>query len=112
MAQNKIAEKLYNKRVKQKSFSERDLVWKIVLPTETMDPRHGKWSAKWERPFVIHRVLGNGAYQLANRIGLLHKMLINGKYLKKYYPIIWKWPSTVDRVQMWQNYINYMTDYK
>ena len=30
--QNKIAAKEYNKRVKSRTFNERDLVWKTILP--------------------------------------------------------------------------------
>ena len=34
----------YNKRVRRKSFEERELVWKVVLPIGTKDRELGKWS--------------------------------------------------------------------
>jgi hypothetical protein len=38
----KIA-KAYNKRVMEKSFQVRDLVWKTILPLGTRSGRFGKW---------------------------------------------------------------------
>jgi hypothetical protein len=38
----KIA-KAYNKRVMEKSFQVRDLVWKMILPLGTRSGRFGKW---------------------------------------------------------------------
>ncbi|CAL9011178.1 unnamed protein product [Prunus brigantina] len=61
----------YNKRVKNKSFEEGEIVWKAVLPLET------------------HQVLGLGAYRLQDQDGDIHASLINGKWLKKFYPTIW-----------------------
>lgn len=60
VAQKKIAEKAYNKRVEHKTFDEGDLVWQIVLLVGTKDPRFGKWSSNREEPFIVHKVLGNG----------------------------------------------------
>ena len=34
----------HNKRVRRKSFEERELVWKVVLPIGTKDRELGKWS--------------------------------------------------------------------
>ena len=42
--QKKTIARMYNKRVKHKSFGEGDLVWKVVLPIGSKDPRFGKWS--------------------------------------------------------------------
>ena len=36
--------KYYNKKVKVKQFSERDLVWKVRLPIGSKDNEFGKWS--------------------------------------------------------------------
>ena len=90
VAQKKIAERAYNQRVRQKTFGEGELVWQTVLPVGIKDPRFGKWSPNWEGPFVVHKVLGNGAYHLRDRMGSVHKLPINGKFLKKYYPITWE----------------------
>ncbi|KAB2598524.1 hypothetical protein D8674_021622 [Pyrus ussuriensis x Pyrus communis] len=90
VAQKKIAERAYNQRVRQKTFGEGELVWQTVLPVGIKDPRFGKWSPNWEGPFVVHKVLGKGAYHLKDRTGSVHKLPINGKFLKKYYPITWE----------------------
>ncbi|XP_062013819.1 uncharacterized protein LOC133730203 [Rosa rugosa] len=89
-AQKKAVARAYNKRVKSKSFAEEDLVWKAVLPIGTKDRRFGKWSPRWEGPFIIDQVLGKGAYQLRDQDGELHAMPINGQFLKKYYPTSWE----------------------
>jgi hypothetical protein len=36
--------KAYNKRVKEKSFQVRDLVWKMILPIGSRSSKFGKWS--------------------------------------------------------------------
>ena len=86
VAQKKIAERAYNQWVRQKTFGEGELVWQTVLPIGVKDPRFGKWSPNWEGPFIIHKVLGKRAYRLKDRTSLIHKLPINGKFLKKYYP--------------------------
>ncbi|GKV41603.1 hypothetical protein SLEP1_g49110 [Rubroshorea leprosula] len=85
----KIA-KSYNKRVKGKNLAVGDLVWKAILPLGKKDPRFGKWSPNWERPFRIHEVLRGGAYWLESLDGELYPKKINGIYLKPYYPTVWE----------------------
>ncbi len=46
----------YNKKVVPKSFSEGELVWKLILPIGTCDNKFGKWSPHWEGPFQIYEV--------------------------------------------------------
>ncbi|XP_070676251.1 uncharacterized protein [Malus domestica] len=77
VAQKKIAERAYNQRVRQKTFGEGELVWQTVLPVGINDPKFGKWSSNWEGPFIVHKVLGKGAYDLKDRTGP------NGKSGKK-----------------------------
>ena len=89
-AQKQIAAKAYNRKVKQKTFAEGDLVWRAVLPIGTKDPRFGNFSPNWEGPFIIERILGRGAFQLRDRDGELHNLPINGQYLKKYTPSLWE----------------------
>ncbi|XP_048422569.1 uncharacterized protein LOC125469366 [Pyrus x bretschneideri] len=88
VAQKKIAERAYNQWVRQKTFGKGELVWQIVLPVEIKDPRFGKWSSNWEGSFIVHKVLDKGAYHLRDRTGLIHKLPINGKFLRKYYPVM------------------------
>ncbi|KAM0990467.1 hypothetical protein ACFX2C_008981 [Malus domestica] len=90
VAQKRIAERAYNKKVRQKTFDEGELVWQTVLPVGLKDPRFGKWSPNWEGPFVVHKVYGKKAYHLRDRTGLVHKLPINGQFLKKYYPVTWE----------------------
>jgi hypothetical protein len=44
MIQKKKVALAYNKRIKPKSFSVRDMVWKVILPLGTKDHFLGKWS--------------------------------------------------------------------
>ncbi|KAM1131882.1 hypothetical protein ACFX19_047051 [Malus domestica] len=71
-------------------FGEGELVWQTILPIRIKDPRFSKWSLNWEGSFVIHKVLGNGAYRLKDQTGAVHNLPINGRFLKKYYPITWE----------------------
>ncbi|CAL2246498.1 unnamed protein product [Prunus armeniaca] len=89
-ARKQVAARSYNKKVKQRTFSEGELVWRAVLLIGTKDPRLGKFSPNWEGPFIIDRILGRGAFQLRDRDGELHNLLINGQYLKKYAPALWE----------------------
>ncbi|CAL2256302.1 unnamed protein product [Prunus armeniaca] len=54
----------YNKRVKNKSFEEGEIVWKAVLPLGTHMTSYGKLSPIWEGPFIINQILGMEAYRL------------------------------------------------
>jgi hypothetical protein len=79
----------YDKKVKGKEFAEGDLVWKLILPIGSRDPKYGKWSPNWEGPYRSSQcVLGN-AYILETLEGEKFARALNGKYLKKYYPSIW-----------------------
>ncbi|CAL2247125.1 unnamed protein product [Prunus armeniaca] len=89
-AQKQVTARSYNKKVKQRTFAEGDLVWRAVLPIETKDPRFGKFSPNWEGPFIIDRILGRDTFQLRDRDGELHNLLINGQYLKKFPPSFWE----------------------
>ncbi|XP_016652401.1 PREDICTED: uncharacterized protein LOC107881891 [Prunus mume] len=79
----------YNKRVKNESFEEGEIVWKVVLPLRTHIAGYGKWSPTWEGPFIIKQILRLGAYRLQDRDGDVHAAPINGKWLKKFYSTMW-----------------------
>ncbi|XP_021822938.1 uncharacterized protein K02A2.6-like [Prunus avium] len=89
LAGKQAVSRAYNKRVKNKSFEEGEIVWKAVLPLGTHIAGYGKWSPTWEGPFIINQVLGLGAYRLQDRDGEVHAAPINGKWLKKFYPTMW-----------------------
>ncbi|XP_059630097.1 uncharacterized protein LOC132273081 [Cornus florida] len=90
IAHKKKVMRIYNKRVKPKSFAEEDLVWRVVLPVGKVDKKYGKWSQKWDGPYLVHQVLSGGAYRLKYFSGRLHDYPINGKYLKRYVPAIFE----------------------
>ena len=79
----------YDKKVKVKTFDQRDLVWKLILPIGTKDPKFGKWSPTWEGPYKINRCVPSNAYILEMLEGEEFSRALNEKYLKKYYPSVW-----------------------
>ncbi|CAL2270312.1 unnamed protein product [Prunus armeniaca] len=89
LAGKQAVSRAYNKRVRNKSFEEGEIVWKAVLPLGTHVAGYGKWSPTWEGPFIISQILGMGAYRLQDRDGEVHTAPINGKWLKKFYPTMW-----------------------
>ncbi|CAL8993664.1 unnamed protein product [Prunus brigantina] len=89
-AQKEAVARAYDKKTKAKSFGAGDLVWKTILPVGSKDPKFGKWSPTWEGPFLVHQVLGKGAYKLSDQNGRVHDATINGRFLKKYYPTVWE----------------------
>ena len=56
--------KAYNKRVKEKSFQVRDLVWKTILPIGSRSSKFGKWSPNWEGLYRIEEVILRNSYMV------------------------------------------------
>ncbi|XP_050900708.1 uncharacterized protein LOC127107460 [Lathyrus oleraceus] len=54
----------YNKKVKVKTFSIGDLVWKVIFPTDQRDRTLGKWYPNWESPFWMIQAFSNNAYEI------------------------------------------------
>jgi hypothetical protein len=79
----------YDKKVKVKEFAEGDLVWKLILPIGSRDPKYGKCSPNWEGPYRICQCVPGNAYILEKLEGEKFARALNGKYLYKYYPSIW-----------------------
>ena len=50
----------HNRRVHHRAFREGDLVLRLIQKTDGMH----KLSAPWEGPFMVRKVLHNGAYYL------------------------------------------------
>ena len=86
MIQKKKVATAYNKRIKPKSFSIGDMVWKVILPPGTKDHYFGKWSTNWEGPYLISESFERNAYKLMHVNSNEHIRTINGKYLKFYKP--------------------------
>jgi hypothetical protein len=54
----------YDKKIKVKEFAEGDLVWKLIFPIGFRDPKYGKWSPNWERPYQISQCEPGNVYIL------------------------------------------------
>ena len=80
----------YNKKVKLKYFQVGDLVWKIILPLGMKSNKFGKWSPSWEGPYKIIKVISRNSYMMETVQGEDLPRAINGRYLKKFYPSVWK----------------------
>ena len=65
-----------------------DLVWKVILPMDKRNKAFGKWAPGWEGPWNILRVFSNNAYEIKELNDENRIMRINGKYLKKYNPLL------------------------
>ncbi|XP_024164374.1 protein NYNRIN-like [Rosa chinensis] len=56
MEKQRVA-RAYDKRTRGRSYSKGELVWKAVLPLgEKLDGR-GKWTPRWEGPYIIYKIL-------------------------------------------------------
>jgi hypothetical protein len=82
--------KAYNKRVKEKLFQVRDLIWKAILPIKSKSNKFEKWSPNWVGPYRIEEVIPKNSYMIHSIQGTSLPKTLNGKYFKKYYSIIWK----------------------
>jgi hypothetical protein len=80
----------YNKRVKAKSFQLGELVWKTIFPVGTQDRKFGKWSPSWQGPFKVIRIVPGNSYFVETLVGQRLAKVLNGRYLKKYYPSVWQ----------------------
>ncbi|XP_074290173.1 uncharacterized protein LOC141616908 [Silene latifolia] len=74
----------FNKKVRPRSFQVGDLVLAIRRPIITSHKPVGKFTSKWDGPYVVQEVYTNGAYKIADEDGVLIGP-INGKFLKRYY---------------------------
>jgi hypothetical protein len=79
----------YNKKIKEKSFQVRDLIWKTILPIRSKSNKSGKWSRNWEGPYRIEEVIPENSYMVQSVQGTSLPRALNGKYLKNYYPSVW-----------------------
>jgi hypothetical protein len=80
----------YNKGVKEKSFQDRDLVWKTILPIGSKSNKFEKWSPNWEGPYRIEEVIPGNSYIVQSIQWNSLPRAPTGKYLKKYYPSLWQ----------------------
>jgi hypothetical protein len=78
----------YNKKMKGKMFVVDDLVWRVILPMDRNDRVFGKWSPNWEGSFKVLQVFSNNAYEVEELAPDRRILRVNGKYLKKYRPLL------------------------
>jgi hypothetical protein len=84
------AAKAYNRKVKEKSFQVRHLVWKTILLLRTSDNRFVKWIPNWEDPYKVVGIAPGNAYFVETLEGRKLVKAFNGKYLKIYFPSVWQ----------------------
>jgi hypothetical protein len=80
----------YNKKVKEKSFLVRDLILKMILPIRSKSNKFGKWTPNWEGPYRIEEIIPRNSYMAQSVQGTSLPRVLNGKYLKMYYPSVWQ----------------------
>ncbi|PHT29730.1 hypothetical protein CQW23_30648 [Capsicum baccatum] len=73
----------YNKKVRPTNFEVGQLVMRRVLPHQV--EAKGKFSPNWQGPFIVKKVLPNGALYLIDIEGKMAEMTINADAIKRYY---------------------------
>ena len=73
----------YNKKVRPRNFEVCQLVLRRILPHQV--EAKGKFSPNWQGPFVVKKVLPNGALYLTVIEGKMAEMAINADAVKRYY---------------------------
>ncbi|XP_070007199.1 uncharacterized protein [Nicotiana sylvestris] len=73
----------YNKKVRPQKFKVGQLVLRRILPHQA--EAKGKFAPNWHGPFVVTRVLSNGALYLTDVDGKYVEMAINSDAVKRYY---------------------------
>ncbi|XP_052177535.1 uncharacterized protein LOC127791591 [Diospyros lotus] len=81
--QQRVA-RYYNRKVRVRWYKLGDRVLRLVL-IGARKASDGTLGPNWERPFVIHEDLGNGAYHLANMDGAVLLRAWNAEHLRPYH---------------------------
>jgi hypothetical protein len=71
----------YEKRLKKKEFKEGDKAHLYNSRFKTFGK--GKLQSKWDKPYIVHSVLSNGAVTIIDVKG--DQFMVNGQRLKVYY---------------------------
>ncbi|PHU26348.1 hypothetical protein BC332_04680 [Capsicum chinense] len=80
--QRRIA-RAHNKKVRPRNFEVGQLVLRRILPHQV--EAKGKFSPNWKGPFVVKKVLPNGALYLTDIESKMAEMAINADAIKRYY---------------------------
>ncbi|KAF3657816.1 hypothetical protein FXO38_13525 [Capsicum annuum] len=73
----------YNKKVRHRHFEAGQLVLRHILPYKI--EAKGKFSPNWQGPFMVKKVLPNGALYLTDVEGKIEGMPVNADAVKRYY---------------------------
>ncbi|PHT57743.1 hypothetical protein CQW23_00106 [Capsicum baccatum] len=73
----------YNKKVRPRNFKVGQLVLKHILHHQV--EAKGKFCPNWKSPFIVNKVLPNGASYLTDIEGKMVEMTINADAIKRYY---------------------------
>ncbi|XP_070049174.1 uncharacterized protein [Nicotiana tomentosiformis] len=73
----------FNKKVRSRQFMPGQLVLKRIFPHQ--DEAKGKFSANWQGPYMVHRVLTGGAIILAEMDREIWPKPIDSDVVKRYY---------------------------
>ncbi|XP_060200448.1 uncharacterized protein LOC132628700 [Lycium barbarum] len=73
----------FNKRARTRLFQIRQLVLKRIFPHQ--EEYKGKFAPNWQRPYIIRKVLSDGAVVLAEMDGQEWPKPINFDAIKRYY---------------------------
>lgn len=60
--------KVYNRKVREKTFTIDVYVWNVILPMDRRYRTLGKWSPKWEGPFQVIRTFTNNIMRSENLV--------------------------------------------
>ena len=75
----------FDKKVQERILKKGDLVLVVRRPMILTHKSKGKFEPKWEGPDVIDKIYSNGAYAVLTLEGERCMMLVNGKFLNRYY---------------------------
>ena len=78
------AAKYYHTNVRSRKFKEGDLVLRKFFQN-TAERNAGKLETNWEGPYKIIKVVGPGAYEIANMQDIKIPRTWNAMHLEKYY---------------------------
>ena len=73
----------YNRKVRPRHFEVGQLVLRRILPHQV--EAKGKFSPNWQGPFMVKKVLPNGALYLTDVEGKMVEVAINADAVKRYY---------------------------
>jgi hypothetical protein len=62
----------------------------MILPIGSKSNKFGKWLPNWEGPYRIEEVIPRNSYMVQSVQGTSLPRVLNRKYLKRYYPSVWK----------------------